>query len=66
MNKIAFFLLFFNLFFQVAKAELNYDFSNTFSIPIKLSIIEEISTKKLIGEGDLIDFKIFLLIAIVL
>ena len=58
MNKIAFFLLLFNLFFQVAKADLDYDFSNTFSIPIKLSILEEVSTKKFLNEGELLNFKI--------
>ena len=59
MNKILLlFLSFCFLFLNVEANELDYDYSDTFSIPIKLKILKEISTKDGLIEGDEIQFKV--------
>lgn len=58
MNKL--FVLFFTLLFTTISTnanEIDYDFSDTTCIPIKLGITKEISTKDSIIEGQTIYFK---------
>ena len=57
MNKIIIFLIMFFQFFSVATA-LSYDYSATKSVPIRLAITEEISTKDEIYEGQKILFRV--------
>ena len=57
MNR--FLVLFFLFVFFAGKAfALSYDFSSTKSVPIKLRIIEEISTKNDICEGQVLKFRV--------
>lgn len=59
MNKIFFaFFTYLFLFSCVSAQELNYDFSDTTSIPIKLKITKEISTKDNLIEGTEVSFKV--------
>ena len=59
MNKIFFaFFAYLFLFSSVSAQELNYDFSNTTAIPIKLKITKEISTKDNLIEGTEVFFKV--------
>lgn len=57
MNKVLFILFFFLSCTNFAFA-LDYDFYSTFSIPVKMSIQEEISTKEGLLEGTWVNFKI--------
>lgn len=56
MNKLKILILFIALFFT--RSLLAQDFSSTYSIPIEMNILEEISTKNDILEGSILKFKI--------
>ena len=61
MNKLFLMLLFVGFFFLKAQADnilLPYDYSDTHSIPIKMNILEEISTKDGLIEGDIVKLKV--------
>ncbi len=59
MNKFAGFLLVLSLLIlPTANAQnLDYNYQSTYSVPIKLSITENFSTKKPLNEGDILQFK---------
>ncbi|MCM1338120.1 MAG: hypothetical protein NC191_00430 [Muribaculaceae bacterium] len=59
MNKILTVLIFLALIAAPAMSaqELEYNYESTYSIPIELTIIDEISTKDGMNEGDYIEFK---------
>lgn len=58
MNKIFFMFFVFILSGLSSAFALDYDFQSTYSIPIKMSIVDEISTKNGVLEGEVVNFKI--------
>lgn len=58
MNKFLITVLFSLIIFSSPVFCLEYDYSSTKNIPIKLSIMEEISTKMPIVEGQTVKFKV--------
>lgn len=58
MNKVLFIFLLVVLLNTNFAFALDYDYYSTYSIPIKMSILEEVSTKKGVLEGTPVNFKI--------
>ena len=69
MNKLIIIVLLFILFssacayaqdgdFVQTQSKLNYNYLDTTSVPIQISIVDEISTKKDIFEGQWVDFRV--------
>lgn len=60
MNKFFGVILFISalIFPAVNAKELDYNYQSTFSVPIKMSITEDFSTKEPINEGEKLQFKV--------
>lgn len=55
---IMFFLLGFLNISYAMEENLPYDYSSTFSLPIKMNIVEEVTTKRGLLEGSTVNFKV--------